>query len=199
MNAQVVTIPHMFPGKQFYNDVREFDSLQDQTHPSKTQAGTKLPQEPPRKLQIARHAVHGHCQNGMLPWMTSFAIINRGASSHFSGCNTPSATVDRTDRPYHSWKVEKHHTACNEKNAVHEESRCVMHGQFLSHHCQQRFCNQKKTTTWHSSLSRAFPQPSRPKARQPHSSIHAPLHAVECPRCNPLPSYSLLHPAAACK
>ena len=131
MNAQVVTIPHMFPGKQFYNDVREFDSLQDQTHPSKTQAGTKLPQEPPRKLQIARHAVHGHCQNGMLPWMTSFAISNRGASSHFSGRNTPSATVDRTDRPYHSWKVEKHHTACNEKNAVHEESRCVMHGQFL--------------------------------------------------------------------
>ena len=131
MNAQVVTIPHMFPGKQFYNDVREFDSLQDQTHPSKTQAGTKLPQEPPRKLQIARHAVHGHCQNGMLPWMTSFAISNRGASSHFSGRNTPSATVDRTDRPYHSWKVEKHLTACNEKNAGHGESRCVMHGQFL--------------------------------------------------------------------
>ena len=138
MSKSSLTIPRMSPGKQVYNDVREFDSFKDQTHPSKTQAGTKVPQEPPPKLQMARHAVRGHCQNGMLPWMTSFAIVNRGALSHFSRRNTPSATVDRTDRPYHSWKVEKHHTACNEKkNAVHGESRCVMHGQFLQHHCQQ--------------------------------------------------------------
>jgi hypothetical protein len=102
MNVHAVTVPHMFPGKRFYDEFREFDSLQDQTHPSKTEAGTKLAQEPPRKLQIARHAVHGRCQNAMLPWMTSFAIVNRGAWTHFSGRNTPSATIHSTDSPYHS-------------------------------------------------------------------------------------------------
>ena len=138
MSKSSLTIPRMSPGKQVYNDMREFDSFKDQTRPSKTKADTKVPQEPPPKLQLARRAVRGHCHNGMLPWMTSFAIVNRGALSHFSRRNTPSTTVDKTDRPYHSWKVEKHHTACNEKkNAMHEESRCVMHGQFLQHHCQQ--------------------------------------------------------------
>ena len=36
------------------NTFQKFDLLQDQKHPSKTQAGTQLAQEPPRKFQIAR-------------------------------------------------------------------------------------------------------------------------------------------------
>jgi len=58
MNVHVVTVPHMFPGRRFYDEFQEFDLLQDQAHPSKTKAGTKLAQESPQKLQIARHAVH---------------------------------------------------------------------------------------------------------------------------------------------